>query len=124
MVVLSATGVTHFVVSFAIWCYMLYVAIKVGRPDYAYLFTHGTPCFLLLATFSAALVLAMRDRRISSIVFVVALMVAGCSFCYDARHHRYQLKAFDPADGPLHGSGCTHFYATWWWYDDINNPHR
>ena len=107
----------HFAMSAFLWILQLFVGLKIGGLDWAYLFQHATPAFLLFALFLAAFILACRSRILAVPVLVVSLVTAASIFFYDTSHHYYQIQSND-------GTGCRHLYVTWFWYDDSHDPKR
>lgn len=119
---LAGAGLFHFAISLFCWCLGLYVAVRMENPrvgvGWSYFFYHASPAVILFAAFVTAFVLAWRFRPLAAPVTLVSILTAMVCFGYDARHANYQIQEM------YVGTGCTHFYYTWWWYDDIHNPNR
>lgn len=119
---LAGAGLFHFAISVLAWGLGLYLAVKKVNPhwgvQWSYFLYHATPAVILFAAFVAAFVLAWRFRALAAPVTLVSILTAMLCFGYDARHANYQIQEMDV------GTGCSHTYYTWWWYDDVNNPNR
>jgi hypothetical protein len=112
-------GVVHFLFSVGGWSLSILLLLNIGGESegWAYLWVRMIPCLIILAGFSAAVVLAKRCRRFTVWIVSILSTASVAWFAFDARRHDDQLQTFGEG-------GCDHYYTTWWWYDDHWDPNR
>ena len=112
VVIASAIGIVHFVLSLRLWWSVLRIGLDSTGPVRWGGYAYGIPAVVLLVVFIAAFGFALNRKRVSAVLLLLGTILSAACFILDTRGFHYQIQALTI------DRGCEHLYCTWWWYDD------